>query len=97
MSENVETAADAAGQTRRTQTGRVVSARMNKTITVRIDRLVKHPLYGKFIRRSTKLHVHDEDNTCREGDLVRIGECRPLSKTKAWTLVDVVERSGEKA
>lgn len=97
MSDDVDNVATEDGRTRRTQTGRVISARMNKTITVRIDRLVRHPLYGKFIRRSTKLHVHDEDNTCREGDLVRIGECRPLSKTKSWTLVDVVERSSEQA
>ncbi len=78
----------------RTVVGRVVSDKMDKTITVLVERHVRHPLYGKYIRRSTKLHVHDEDNTCRAGDVVRIRECRPLSKTKAWTLVEVVERSG---
>lgn len=78
----------------RTVVGRVVSDKMDKTVTVLVERQVRHPLYGKYIRRSTKLHVHDEDNTCREGDVVRIRECRPRSKTKAWTLVEVVERAG---
>ncbi|UCC55438.1 MAG: 30S ribosomal protein S17 [Gammaproteobacteria bacterium] len=77
----------------RTFTGTVVSDRMDKTVTVMIERKVKHPVYGKYIRRSTKLHVHDEDNTCREGDKVSIEQCRPLSKSKSWRLVDVVERS----
>ncbi|RMG58011.1 MAG: 30S ribosomal protein S17 [Gammaproteobacteria bacterium] len=77
----------------RTQIGRVVSDRMDKTITVMIERRVKHPLYGKFIRRSTKLHVHDENNECKAGDTVEIKECRPMSKTKSWTLVRVVERA----
>lgn len=77
----------------RTQVGRVVSNRMDKTITVRIERLVKHPLYGKFIRRSTKLHAHDENNECQEGDWVSITECRPLSRSKSWRLVEVIERS----
>ena len=74
-------------------TGRVVSSAMDKTITVVIERLVKHPIYGKYIRRSTKLHAHDEHNECREGDTVTIRQCRPLSKTKTWTLVQVVERA----
>ncbi|MCP1676557.1 small subunit ribosomal protein S17 [Natronocella acetinitrilica] len=77
----------------RTQTGRVVSVKMDKTITVRIERMVKHPLYGKFMRRSTKLHAHDEQNTCQEGDWVSIEECRPLSKSKTWRLVEVIERA----
>ena len=77
----------------RTFTGTVVSDKMDKTVTVMIERKVKHPVYGKYIRRSTKLHVHDEDNTCREGDKVSIEQCRPLSKSKSWRLVDVVERS----
>lgn len=77
----------------RTLTGRVVSNKMDKTITVRVDRLVKHPLYGKYIRRSTKLLAHDEENQCREGDLVAITSCRPLSKRKAWTLVKILERA----
>lgn len=80
-------------KTRRTQIGRVVSAKMDRTITVYLERMVKHPLYGKFIRRSTKLHAHDENNECREGDWVSIEECRPLSKTKSWRLVEVVERT----
>jgi len=66
---------------------------MDKTITVTIERLVKHPVYGKYIRRTTKLHAHDEHNECRQGDLVKIKQCRPLAKTKSWTLVGVVERA----
>ncbi len=77
----------------RTLSGRVTSDKMDKTATVVIERLVKHPIYGKYVRRTTKLHVHDEHNECREGDLVTIKQCRPLSKTKAWTLVEVVERA----
>ncbi|MCB1918737.1 MAG: 30S ribosomal protein S17 [Candidatus Competibacteraceae bacterium] len=80
-------------QVERTLTGRVTSNKMDKTITVVIERLVKHPIYGKYIRRSTKLHVHDEQNECREGDLVAIKQCRPLSKTKSWMLVSVVNRA----
>ncbi len=77
----------------RTVNGRVVSSRMNKTVTVMVERRVKHPLYGKYIRRSTKLHAHDENNDCREGDWVAIQESRPLSKTKTWRLVKVLERA----
>lgn len=73
-------------------TGRVVSDKMNKSITVLIERLVRHPLYGKQLRRSTKIKAHDENNVCQQGDLVRIKETRPISKTKSWTLVDVVEK-----
>ena len=80
-------------QVERTLTGRVTSNKMDKTITVVIERLVKHPVYGKYIRRTTKLHAHDENNECREGDLVAIRQCRPLSKTKSWTLVAVVKRA----
>ncbi len=76
----------------RTVTGRVISDRMDKTVTVLIERRVKHPVYGKYIRRSTRLHVHDENNTCREGDVVTIQECRPYSRTKSWKLVEVVGR-----
>ena len=72
-------------------TGRVVSDKMDKSITVLIERLVRHPLYGKQLRRSTKIKAHDEDNVCQQGDLVRIKESRPISKTKSWTLVEVVE------
>ena len=80
-------------QAERALTGRVTSNKMDKTITVAIERLVKHPVYGKYVRRTTKLHAHDENNECREGDLVTIRQCRPLSKTKAWMLVSVVERA----
>ena len=81
---------------KRSVTGRVVSARMDKTITVAVERLVQHPVYGKYIRRTTKVHAHDEDNACKQGDVVSIVECRPLSKTKAWRLERVLE-SGEQA
>lgn len=75
----------------RTLSGRVVSNKMDKTATVLIERKVKHPLYGKYIKRSTKLHVHDEENACNEGDTVLIEECRPISKTKSWKLHAIVE------
>jgi small subunit ribosomal protein S17 len=77
----------------RTVTGRVISDKMNKTITVLVERRVKHPVYGKFVRKSTKLHAHDENNECKEGDVVMIAECRPISKSKAWRLVEVVEKA----
>ncbi|MBI1425104.1 MAG: 30S ribosomal protein S17 [Gammaproteobacteria bacterium] len=80
-------------QNERTVTGRVISDKMNKTITVLVERRVKHPVYGKFVRKSTKLHAHDENNECKEGDLVTIAECRPISKSKAWRLVEVVEKA----
>jgi small subunit ribosomal protein S17 len=76
---------------KRTLTGKVVSNKMDKSITVLIERRVKHPVYGKYITKSTKLHAHDENNVCKEGDTVTIAETRPISKTKAWTLVSVVE------
>ncbi|WP_295576960.1 30S ribosomal protein S17 [uncultured Lamprocystis sp.] len=76
----------------RTLSGRVVSSAMDKTITVLIERRVKHPLYGKFLTRSTKIHAHDEANACGEGDLVRVEQCRPLSKTKSWRLIEIVEK-----
>jgi small subunit ribosomal protein S17 len=84
-----------AQKTVRTLTGRVVSNKMDKSITVLIERRVKHPIYGKYVKRSTKLHAHDETNQCRIGDLVTICETRPVSKTKSWALVDVVERAAE--
>ena len=77
----------------RTLQGRVVSDKMDKTITVMIERQVKHPLYGKFIRRSTKVHAHDEGNECAAGDVVIIEQCRPLSKNKSWRLVKVLEKA----
>jgi small subunit ribosomal protein S17 len=80
-------------KTTRTLTGRVVSNKMDKTITVEVDRQVAHPLYQKIVRRRSKLHAHDEQNECTEGDLVMIEECRPLSKTKSWRLVKVVEKA----
>ena len=79
----------------KTVEGRVVSNKMDKTVTVLVERLVKHALYGKYIRRSTKLHAHDENNSCNEGDVVRVTECRPLSKTKNWRVVEVVARNGK--
>ena len=79
----------------RTLTGKVVSDKMEKSIVVLIERQVQHPLYGKLIRRSTKLHAHDENNVAKLGDLVTIKESRPISKTKAWTLVEVVEAAAE--
>ena len=78
----------------RTVQGRVVSNKMDKTITVVVERFVKHPIYGKFIKRSTKLHAHDENNVCNKGDVVTVRECRPLSKSKSWMLVYVVENAG---
>ena len=77
----------------RTLQGRVVSDKMEKSVVVAIDRMVKHPLYGKFIRRTTKLHVHDENNECGMGDVVEIHQTRPISKTKSWALVRVVEKA----
>ena len=78
---------------RRAVRGSVISARMDKSITVLVVRQFKHPLYKKYIRRSTRLHAHDESNDCREGDTVLIEECRPLSKMKSWRVIRVLERS----
>ena len=89
MSDNTEK------KTLRTVEGRVVSNKMDKTVTVLVERQVKHALYGKYIRRSTKLHAHDADNSCNEGDIVRVAECAPLSKTKNWRVVEIVERAAE--
>lgn len=77
----------------RTVTGRVVSDKMDKSVTVLVERKVPHPIYGKYVKRSTKLHAHDESNECKMGDTVSIEECRPLSKTKSWRLVKVLERA----
>jgi small subunit ribosomal protein S17 len=76
----------------RTLSGRVVSDRMDKTVTVLVERRVKHPMYGKYLTRSSKVHAHDENNECRVGDLVTVRETRPLSRTKTWTLVSIDER-----
>ncbi|MCK6263128.1 30S ribosomal protein S17 [Vibrio sp. ZSDE26] len=78
---------------KRTQQGRVISDKMDKSIVVAIERTVKHPIYGKYTKRTTKVHAHDENNTCGLGDKVEIAECRPLSKTKSWTLVTVLEKA----
>ena len=80
-------------KTARIATGRVISNKMDQTITVLVERRVKHPLYGKFITRSTKLHAHDAGNECKEGDEVSISECRPMSKTKSWRLVEIIKRA----
>jgi small subunit ribosomal protein S17 len=77
----------------RTMQGRVVSDKMDKGITVMIERRVKHPLYGKFVRKSTKVHAHDENNECQIGDVVVVEQCRPLSKTKTWRFVKLIERA----
>ncbi len=77
----------------KTLTGRVISNKMDKTVTVLIERRVKHPLYGKYITRTTKVHAHDEKNECDEGDIVAIAQSRPLSKTKAWRLVEILEKA----
>jgi small subunit ribosomal protein S17 len=88
MNENQQTNA-------RKLTGRVVSDKMNKTVTVLVERKVKHPLYGKFVRRSKKYHAHDENNEFHPGDLVSIEETRPLSRTKTWKVVKLVEKAKE--
>lgn len=79
--------------TARTVTGQVVSNKADKTITVLLERKVKHPIYGKFVKRSTKIHAHDEKNECGLGDTVTVQECRPMSKTKTWRLVSIDERA----
>ncbi len=89
MSDNTEK------KTLRTVEGRVVSNKMDKTVTVLVERQVKHALYGKYIKRSTKLHAHDAENTCNEGDFVRVTEIAPMSKTKNWRVVEVITRAAE--
>jgi len=79
----------------RTVSGKVVSNKMAKSIVVLVERREKHPIYGKYVRRSTKFHAHDENNECNIGDIVTIEETRPVSKTKAWKLVEVVERASK--
>jgi small subunit ribosomal protein S17 len=91
MTEQTNTPAKA----QRTIEGRVVSNKMQKTVTVLLERQVQHPLYGKIIRRSTKVHAHDEAGECKEGDVVRIVETRPLSKTKNWRVVEVLARAAQ--
>ena len=77
----------------RTLTGRVVSSKMQKTIAVEIERLIRHPTYGKYVRRTTKLLAHDENGACKEGDLVTITPCRPMSRRKSWRLLEVLEKA----
>jgi len=77
---------------RKTRIGVVSSNKMDKTVTVKVERKIKHPLYGKFLKKTTSFHAHDEKNECSIGDIVKIMECRPLSKTKRWRLVEVVEK-----
>ena len=79
----------------RTVEGRVISNKMDKTVTILVERQVKHALYGKYIKRSTKLHAHDADNSCNEGDVVRVTEIAPMSKTKNWRVVEIVTRAVE--
>ena len=90
MSETQKTETENSG---RTIEGRVVSNKMQKTVTVLLERQVQHPLYGKIVRRSTKVHAHDEKGECKEGDVVRISETRPMSKTKNWRVVKIVTRA----
>ena len=87
--------ANTAGKRARTASGTVVSDRMDKSIVVLIERRVKHPVYGKIIRRSTRIHAHDAANECRVGDAVTIKEVRPISKTKSWALVSVDGRAAQ--
>ncbi len=82
-----------AGTATRKVVGRVVSDGMDKSVTVAVERLVRHPVYGKYIRRTSKVLAHDEDNGCRQGDTVAISECRPLSKRKSWRVVEIVTRA----
>jgi len=90
-----EEATEVSKRGRRAVTGRVVSDKMDKTVSVSVERLIKHPVYGKYIRRTTKVLAHDESNECKAGDRVTISECRPVSKKKAWKVVNVVERAPE--
>lgn len=91
VADEVEGDATAKAGLQRTLVGRVVSNKMNKTVTVLIERRVKHPLYGKFMVRSKKYHAHDETDQYNEGDMVEIAETRPMSRTKAWTVTRLVE------
>ena len=92
MAENTNTAATESRNLRKTRIGVVTSNKMTKTITVAVERKVKHPIYGKFVKKTTKFHAHDEKNEASIGDVVRIMETRPMSKTKRWRLVEIVEK-----
>ena len=91
MTKTAPEATPAAAALKRTLVGRVVSNKMDKTVTVLIERKVKHPVYGKYVVRSTKLHAHDETNQVNEGDVVEIAETRPISRTKTWSVLRVVQ------
>ena len=93
MTEKNQAKADEKAQARKVRVGKVVSEKMNKTVVVAVERYVKHPLYHKYIRRTSKLHAHDEKNDAHEGDTVRVVETRPLSRTKRWRVQSVVERA----
>jgi small subunit ribosomal protein S17 len=93
MSEQAVESQPAEGKVQRKVVGRVTSDKMDKTVSVSIERLVKHPVYGKYIRRTTKLMAHDENNECKTGDRVAISECKPIAKNKSWRVVDIVERA----
>src|SRR5579862_8945569 len=93
-SEQIAPAGEAAAKGSRILTGQVISNKVSKTITVAIERVVRHPTYGKYVRRTTKLLAHDETNQAREGDTVTITPCRPMSRRKSWRLVAVLERAG---
>jgi small subunit ribosomal protein S17 len=93
MSEQTTPEAAKAAANKRTLNGRVVSDKMQKTVTVLVERRMKHPLYGKYVTLSKKYHAHDENGEYHEGDLVEIEECRPLSKTKAWRVTKLLEKS----
>ena len=95
MSEEQATTTEESVKQARTLSGRVVSDKMDKTISVQVVRRVKHPIYGKYVIKSTKVHAHDENNECNEGDLVTVAEHRPLSKTKTWTLLSIDERAAQ--
>jgi small subunit ribosomal protein S17 len=92
MAENTNTATTETRNLRKTRIGVVTSNKMTKTITVAVERKVKHPIYGKFVKKTTKFHAHDEKNEASIGDVVRIMETRPMSKTKRWRLVEIVEK-----
>jgi small subunit ribosomal protein S17 len=93
MTDKKDNAATEGKSASHTVTGKVVSNKMDKTVAVSVERKVKHPMYGKYMRRSTKFLAHDEDNACNQGDIVVIEACRPLSKNKSWRLVEIVERA----
>ena len=95
MSSEMEKVESNAGKAGRTVSGKVVSNKMDKTITVLVERRVKHPVYGKYVIKSSKVHAHDESNECNEGDWVTVKEVRPLSKSKTWALVSIDERAAQ--